>query len=264
MDAPFEAVPDIMVLPSYEPFPQRGYVPVNAYLIRGPEPLLIDTGGALDETRFLSELWGMVEPEQLRWIFLTQEGWEHAGNVAAVMDEAPHAKLITNYLTLHSMSAEWYIDPDRVLVVNPMQRVLLGGRGYLVVRPPLYGSPASLGLYNEAWRVLFSADAFGTFVAEKVRSADALSQEALISGLQHFALMHTPWLQTSDQKKYARGIEIVRRALRPFVILSTHAPIMRGMVDTVCDALLQLPRRDPVPVPDDATFRLPRYAAWYP
>jgi glyoxylase-like metal-dependent hydrolase (beta-lactamase superfamily II) len=264
MDAPFEATPEIVVLPSHEPFLGRGFVPVNAFVIRGPESLLVDAGGATDETRFLSALWDAVPPEELRYILLTHEDWEHAGNVAAIMDEAPRAKLITTYLTLHSMAAEWYVDPDRVFLMNPGQRLMLGGLGYMVVQPPLYDSPGSIGLFSESRRALFSADAFGTFVREKVRYAEALPMDDLVSGWQDFALMHTPWLHLCDQKRYARGVEIVRRALRPHLIFSAHAPVMRGLVDVACDVLLQLPRRDPLRGPDDADFRRPRYSTAYP
>jgi hypothetical protein len=261
MDAPFEATPEIVVLPSHEPFLDRGYVPVNAFLVRGPQPMLVDTGGATEEPRFLPELWDKVAPDELRWIFLTHGDWEHAGNAAAIMDEAPNARLITSYLTLHGLTAEWYVDPDRVFIVNPGQRLTIGGRSYVVVRPPLYDSPGSLGLFSEGNRTFFSADAFGMFVAEKIRDVAVLPREELVAGWQDFALMHTPWLHLCDQKKYARGLEIVRAAMRPHFIFSTHAPVMVGWVDVACEALLDLPRHAPLLGPDDEVFRRPTYSA---
>ena len=40
----YEAAPDIEVLTSNFPIPGYGLVPINAFVIKGSEPILVDTG----------------------------------------------------------------------------------------------------------------------------------------------------------------------------------------------------------------------------
>ena len=44
MEKPHQAAPDTVVLPTFHPVPGLGVLPVNAFVIKAKEPVLVDTG----------------------------------------------------------------------------------------------------------------------------------------------------------------------------------------------------------------------------
>jgi hypothetical protein len=50
----YKATPDIDVLTSSFPIPGFGFVPINAFVLHGPEPLLVDTGAVVEHEEFMT------------------------------------------------------------------------------------------------------------------------------------------------------------------------------------------------------------------
>ena len=61
---PYLAAAHIHALPSHVPLGDLGLLPVNAYLIDRLEPILVDTGLAIDRGHFESALWSLVDPRE--------------------------------------------------------------------------------------------------------------------------------------------------------------------------------------------------------
>jgi len=53
----------------------------SSMVIRGAEPILVDTGPAAAADRWLDTTFGIVEPEDVRWIFVSHNDSDHNGNV---------------------------------------------------------------------------------------------------------------------------------------------------------------------------------------
>ena len=56
MFEPYPAAPEIDVLPSYFPIPGYGILPINAFVLKAAEPVLVDTGLVLVSDEFLPQL----------------------------------------------------------------------------------------------------------------------------------------------------------------------------------------------------------------
>ncbi|AZQ68404.1 MBL fold metallo-hydrolase [Silicimonas algicola] len=68
-------------LPSWLPVPGLGALPINAFLLKGREPVLVDTGlGALSDA-MIEHLGAEIDPEDLRWIWLSHTDADHIGNL---------------------------------------------------------------------------------------------------------------------------------------------------------------------------------------
>ena len=48
MEKPYQAMLDIEVLPAHFPIPNTGFLPVNAFVIKAREPVLVDTGMGIE------------------------------------------------------------------------------------------------------------------------------------------------------------------------------------------------------------------------
>ncbi len=87
-----EVAPDTFCLPSYFPLPGLGILPVNAFVIRAAEPVLVDTGLATLRIPFLEALRQTINPEELRWIWLSHMDADHLGSLQAVLAMAPRGE----------------------------------------------------------------------------------------------------------------------------------------------------------------------------
>ena len=62
----YKAAPDIDVLTSSFPIPGFGLVPINAFVLHGPEPVLVDTGAVVERDEFMTVLRSVIDPADLK------------------------------------------------------------------------------------------------------------------------------------------------------------------------------------------------------
>ncbi len=247
---------EIVMLPYSLEVPGFGFLPMNAFLVRGSEPVLIDTGLPAESEDWLETLWSLVEPDELRWIFLTHEDRDHSGKLEQVMEAAPNARLVLNYLCMAKLVPEEGValPPERIFLVNPGQSVEAGDRRFSVVKPPLYDSGATIGFVDEKSATLFGADSFGAIVPSAVMELSDLPVDDFAPGFAAFNMINSPWVSKVDRDLFAATIrEFSRMELER--IMSVHSPAAQGMTDTLLDLLEAVPGMEPVELPDDAGFR---------
>ena len=244
---------DVLALGSHLPVPGAGLLPVNSYLIAAAEPILVDTGLAHDRGPLLDALAGEVDLGQLRWIVLTHDDRDHAGNLRDLMLAAPRATLVANGLTFARLGEEWDVPAPRTLAFNPVTTVTLGRRTLSFLRPPSYDSPGTLAVFDHRTRSLFSADSFGTVLAEPADDAADVRETDLLAGMTLFTHANAPWTALTDRGRFGAVLDAVA-ALDVAHLYSAHAPAVHGKVDTVLRHLHTVPDRpawlpdaDPVP-----------------
>lgn len=245
----FAAAPDIEVLPSFFPIPGLGIVPVNAFLIRAAEPVLVDTGVAPLSDEFMAQLVKIINPEDLRWLWLTHTDQDHIGSLQPILDAAPRLRVITTYLGVGKMSLFRPLPLDRVYLLNPGQELGVGERTLKAVRPPTYDAPETTGLYDLKSGAFFSADSFGALMSEPAFNAADIEPETLKNGLVTWAKLDSPWLHSTDRRSFADTLESIRK-MAPKVILSCHLPPAYGLTDRLLDYMSAAPAGDPFVGPD--------------
>jgi flavorubredoxin len=254
LEEPYVAIGDMHVLPSSEAAPGYGVLPVNAFLIGGDEPVLVDTCLPSERDELLASLWSLVEPGDLRWIFLTHEDADHAGNLLAVLEAAPEARLVTNYVTVGKLREGLPSIPiDRVVVVNPGQPFPGTERGLRVVRPPVYDAPGTVGLHDPVTGAVLTVDAFGTYLPELVDDLGDVPEGDARSGFEDFNRANHPWVTVADPTRFDRSLGELRR-LDPTLLLSSHGVPARGRTEALLYAMARLPQMQPYEPPDQAQF----------
>lgn len=231
MHAPLPVAADTTSLPSYVPVPGHGILPVNAFVVRGREPVLVDTGLAALREPFMAALRATIAPEDIRWIWLSHMDPDHIGNLAAVLDEAVNARVVTNFLGMGKLMLHGFA-PDRVHMVEPGMRLELGDRALTALRPAYYDAPESMGFHDDKTGVLFSVDCFGALMREPAEDAAAITPDALREGLVTWPSIDAPWLAMADGARLARALSDVER-LSPSVLLSGHLPPATGLTSTL-------------------------------
>src|SRR5687767_14218652 len=72
-------------------------VPLNSLVIRGTEPVVVDTGFASNRDHFFADVFSIVEPRDIRWLFISHDDPDHTGNVEELMGLATNATLVINW-----------------------------------------------------------------------------------------------------------------------------------------------------------------------
>jgi flavorubredoxin len=250
----YHAAPDIEVLTEPFPIPGMGLVPINAFILKASEPVLVDTGAMVSSDEFMDALRALIDPEDLRWIWLTHTDFDHIGSLQRVLQEAPQARVITTFLGVGILSLASPLPMDRVNFVNPGEQIDVGDRTLRAFRPPAFDNPSTTGFYDEKSGALFSSDCFGALLQAAPHSADDLSEQDLRQGQMFWATVDSPWLHKTDQAVFGKELDIIRK-LEPRLILSSHLPAADGkLTERLVSTLADVPNAQPFVGPDQAAL----------
>ncbi len=243
---------DTDLLTSYVPLPGLGVLPVNAFLIRAGEPVLVDTGLAALRDDFMRALRRLIDPADLRWIWITHADADHVGNLRAVLAEAPRARIVTNYLGLGKLSLQ-QLPLERTYLLNPGQALQVGDRELLAHRPPVYDAPETMSLFDTRTRQLFSSDCFGAVMQHPVEAASAIPAADLQTGLTLWSSIDAPWLAHMSRAQLVDAFRPLRE-LSPRVILSSHLPPATGINAALFECLIAAHEAPTFVGPDQAAL----------
>ena len=236
------------------PVPGFGLLVVNSYLIKSQQPILVDSGMPIVKDEFLESLWSLIDPQDLRWIFLTHDDGDHTGAIDEVMAASPQAKVVTQFLGLTRLETRHHVDPNRFIIVNPGQSFDVVDREITVLRPPVFESPSTSAYFDLKTEMLFSADAFGAIIPQLAEEVGDVPASAYAEGFQIFNRLNHPWVALVDQNKFNVALEEIRK-LEPKINWSCHSPLARGRTGSHLKAMAQIPALDgPMPLPDQAAL----------
>jgi hypothetical protein len=244
---------DVSVLNDHLPVPGIGFLPVNSFVLHAAEPVVVDTGLGLPGRGFMDALGSVIDPAEVRWIWLTHPDRDHTGALFELLEAAPAARVVTTFLSAGIMTTERPLPLDRLYLLNPGQSLDVGDRTLTAFRPPLFDSPATIGFYDSSSEACFSSDCFGAPMpsADLAQCSDVgeVSTDELRSGQLLWATVDSPWVHNAEAASYLRTFEPIR-AMDPAVILSTHLPPATGRVSEFLEMLAAAPHADPFIGPD--------------
>lgn len=249
MFEPFRVAPEVDVIPAYFPIPRFGVVPVNAFVLKAAEPVLVDTGLVQQTDEFMQKLATVIDPGDLRWLWLTHCDQDHIGSVRQLLAAVPNLRVITSFLGTGKMSLFQPLPMDRIYWLNPGQSIDVGDRSLTALRPPTYDAPETRGFYDPSSSIFFCADSFGAVLSEPVMNAADVEFAALREGVAAWAKLDSPWLHLVDEQAFGKTLDHFRD-LMPRLILSAHLPPAHGMTEKLLQCLAVVPAEEPFVSPD--------------
>jgi flavorubredoxin len=198
-------------------------VGLNSMVIRSKEPVVVDTGMAENREQYLADVFSLVEPEDIRWVFISHDDVDHTGNVNALMELAPNATLVVNWFMTERMGASLEVSPLRQRWVGDGELLDVGDRKLLAIRPPVFDSPTTRGLFDPTTGVYWASDSFAAPMQHVARNVDELDPNFWLEGMTMFNRYVSPWLTLVDDAKYQATVDRVAK-LGASVMAGCHTP----------------------------------------
>jgi flavorubredoxin len=232
MDAPTfigarKTAPDVTTFTGFFPIGPLGILPANSHFIDAREPILVDTNGVAFQQPLLEALSNVVDLQDLRWIYVSHTDLDHIGNLEAVMRLAPNAKVVLPQLGAAKMGLRENFDMSRLVPMDHGQRLDLGDRELVLLKPPTYDAPETTGFFDTKTRVLFSVDSFGALLDAPYEETAAIPETVLRDGMTMWAGIDAPWLGMVDRARLGGLLSDIQR-LDPTAIISGHLPVTAG------------------------------------
>jgi hypothetical protein len=253
MDQPYRAGDDVTVLPSHLDVPGVGTIVVNAFVLHAAQPVLIDTGIAVDTDDFIAALRSVIDPADLAWVWISHDDTDHTGSVQRVMELAPRARLATHGLGALRMTTWWPAPLDRVHALALGDRIDAGDRTLVALRPPTFDNPTTTGFFDDRTSTLFAVDSFGAILPSAVNDVNDVAEDDLVGGMVAWATFDSPWTHLTDRALFGGALDEVRR-MDPARILCSHLPPVSGRVDQLLKVMESVPDAEPFVAPDAAAF----------
>jgi flavorubredoxin len=231
------------------------FVYINSMVILGSEPVIVDTGTPANRKQWLEDVFSLVEPEDVRWIYLSHDDVDHSGNLDQALAACPNASLVCNWAMVERHTNCFNFPLDRCRWVMDGEAFDIGDRTLQAILPPVFDSPTTRGLYDPKTKVLWSVDTFATPLPDPNLAVSDLDDEFWTFGLTLFALgAVSPWISMTDPAKYGRHVDRAQ-SLDITTIASCHSPVIEGpFIDKAFERIRRLPTVDPPPMPDQSVL----------
>ncbi|MCU1371462.1 MAG: putative flavodoxin [Ilumatobacteraceae bacterium] len=215
---------------------------INSLVLRSPgDTVLVDTGAATGRDAWWEQVESIVDPGDVRWVFLSHDDADHVGNLPEVLERCDQATIVTSWQLGERLAATVSVPLDRCRWLNDGERTALGEREVVAVRPPAFDAPTTRGLYDVASKVYWAADCFGVPVPHPVDEVSQLDRDVWDHGLLRFGSLLSPWVAQVDPRRWRQAVSRVA-ALDLRAVASAHGPAIRQRdVDHALDLLAELP-----------------------
>jgi flavorubredoxin len=216
---------------------------LNSAVILAREPVIVDTGMVTHRETWFEDVLSLVRPSEVRWIYITHTDSDHAGNLVEALEVFPNAKVVISHGESYRASAAMGIPFDRFKVLNNWETFDVGNHALRSIRPPVYDSPYTRGLFDHTTGVFYSADAFCAPMPHgPIDRVDEIPLGLWAQGMvQYHYKSLCPWVGMVNPVLFQE--EIQRLAdLTVKVIVSAHCPVIgTPSINRAFELMAQLP-----------------------
>ncbi len=147
-------------------FPIPRGVSYNAYVLKDEKTVLFDTVDNAISDQLFENLEAVLEGRTLDYVIVNHMEPDHASTLSEVVRRYPEVKIICNAKTVAIIKQFFDFDIDsRAVIVKENDTFCTGTHTYTFVMAPMVHWPEVMVTYDTTDKILFSADAFGTFGA---------------------------------------------------------------------------------------------------
>ena len=147
-------------------FPLAKGVSYNSYLLLDEQTVLFDTADYAIGKQFIENVMSVLNGRNLDYIVVNHMEPDHCSLIGELLLHYPDVKLIGNAKTFPMIEQFFSFDlTGKTLTVKEGDTFCSGKHTFRFIMSPMVHWPEAMMTYDEKDKVLFSADAFGTFNA---------------------------------------------------------------------------------------------------
>ena len=136
----------------------------NSYFIDDEKTAVLDTVDSVIRDVFMDNVSHLLHGRQLDYIVINHMEPDHSGSLLALVRDYPEAKIIATPQAQKMIGQYFHVTlKDRFLSSDEKLEISLGTHRLRFLKAPMVHWPEVTFTYEETEKVLFSADAFGTF-----------------------------------------------------------------------------------------------------
>ena len=147
-------------------FPLQNGVSYNSYLVMDEKITLFDTMDSNATEQFIENIDYVLDEKVVDYLVIQHMEPDHCANIARMLRKFPEMKLVVNAKTVKMIEQFFHaVEADKLVVVKEGDTLNTGKHTFTLVMAPMVHWPEVMVTYDSYEKVLFSADAFGTFGA---------------------------------------------------------------------------------------------------
>ena len=206
-------------------FPVPKGVSYNSYLILDEKVTLMDTVDASATEQFFENLEAGLAGRSIDYLVVHHMEPDHAANIKLLLEKYPEIQVVASAKALQMIGQFFDLDlSGRSMEVKEGDTLSTGSHTFHFVAAPMVHWPEVLVSYDEKEKILFSADAFGTFGALNgtiFNDEVDFEREYLADARRYYAnIVGKYGMQVQTLLKKAAGLDIQ-------MICPLHGPIWR-------------------------------------
>ena len=139
-------------------------VSYNSYLLLDEKTILLDTVDYSAGKQFLENIEYVLKNRNLDYLVINHMEPDHYSIIEEIVKKYPEVKLIGNMQTAKMLKQFFNFDVDsKIQIVKENDTLNIGKHTLKFIFAPMVHWPEVMFTYDETSKILFSADAFGTF-----------------------------------------------------------------------------------------------------
>ena len=147
-------------------FPIPRGISYNAYLLLDEKTVLFDTVDRAITEQFFENIDALLKGRNLDYVVVNHMEPDHCATLGEIVRRYPEVQVICNAKTVPIIKQFYNFDIDsRAVIVKENDTLSTGKHTFTFIMAPMVHWPEVMVTYDITDKILFSADAFGTFGA---------------------------------------------------------------------------------------------------
>lgn len=147
-------------------YPVANGVSYNSYLVLDDKTILMDTVDMVASLQFFENIEHVLNGRKLDYLVVNHMEPDHCACIGSIVERYPDVKIVGNFKTFVMISQFFDFDIEsRKVLVKEGDTLCTGKHTFTFAMAPMVHWPEAMVTYDTTDKVLYSADAFGTFGA---------------------------------------------------------------------------------------------------
>lgn len=200
-------------------------VTYNSYLIKDEKIAILDTVDSRASDKWLENIQNALEGKEPDYLVILHMEPDHSSNIKTICEKYPNMKLVGNQKTFAFLPQFFEIEnfEEKQVLVKEGDVLDLGKHKLHFVMAPMVHWPEVMVEYEETEKILFSADAFGSFGI--IKDEEGIPEKWLETARRYYInIVGKYGIQVQALLKKAEALDIK-------MICPLHGPALKSNLD---------------------------------